>query len=698
VTNRGALLIRRLAADFTARWWAVFVLVIVLPSLGLSVVSLRLIDRLAKDEVANLIRASEAVPWYYEEKMNRALEARALHAARIVGYETLQDPQTTRTRLADAHLDLFESLTIDRTGTTTQKDVLMASARGAALPLDDEQGRALGTLRYNYSKEGLRTVLKQSLNDRRAPWNDDAVEFFIGGPVEGRFRQDFDLHLIVRALDPVLWERQGRTQDLRFASARTSDGFAIEVAIPWRHIGVKPQPGASLRFDLTNDDDDDGGPRKGQRNWSGHDRNWVDPSRFGVLRLVGEPGSGGSSAGASRSSIKEAEVLPAVHPITIDGRIDEPDWKLTNDAPEVEGQTDNVVRWGALWTRDELLVAVHVVDANLINDQSHEDVDWVLRIVDPDGEVLLDSSPEAERVLSQSGGIDLRQMISLGALRGSQILFAFRDRPITKRILRWKISAAALIVGMDLLLGFGLWLVYTNVKRQMDLAALKSHFVATVSHEFKAPLALLQASAETLRGGRVQEPEKRKRYEAIIESESRRLAALVDNVLSVSRIEAGRQYQFKHTEVPAVVDAALSLHKLRLEQQGFEVEVAVARDLPAVTADAAALQEALSNLLDNAIKYSREVKRCRIEAKATGEGIEISVADSGLGVPVADKDKIFERFYRGEREGHGEKGVGLGLSIARDILRAHGGDVRVENVPGGGSIFTLVLPGRERAA
>jgi signal transduction histidine kinase len=689
VSDQGALLIRRFAADFTARWWAVFAVVIVLPSLGLSIVSLRLIDRLAKDEVANLVRASEAVPWYYEEKMNRALEARALHAARIVGYETLQDPSATQARLQAARLALFESLTIDRPGAASGSDVLMASARGAALPLDDHDGRPLGTLRYRYSKEGLRTVLKQSLNDRSAPWNDDSVEIFVGGPVEGRFRQDFDLHLIVRALDPLLWERQGRTLDFRFASDRTEDGFAIELAIPWRHVGVKPQVGAALRFDLTNDDDDDGGLREGQRNWSGHDRNWVDPSKFGVLRLVRPDGSGVD---------KEAGARPASQAVVVDGRLTEADWRLTNDAPEMKGKTDNLVRWGALWTPEELLVAVRVVDPKLVNDESHEDVDWVLRIVDPEGEVLLDSAPQAETVLSQSGGIDLRQMISLGALRGSHILFAFQDRPITKRILRWKLSAAGLIVGMDLLLGFGLWLVYTNVKRQMDLAALKSHFVATVSHEFKAPLALLQASAETLRGGRVQEPEKRKRYESIIESESRRLAALVDNVLSVSRIEAGRQYQFKHTEVPAVVDAALSLHKLRLEHEGFEVEVAMARDLPAVSADAAALQEALSNLIDNAIKYSREIKRCRIEARPVGDGIEISVADSGLGVPLTDKDKIFERFYRGEREGHGEKGVGLGLSIARDILRAHGGDVRVENAAGGGSVFTLVVPKRERAA
>src|SRR5688572_26748425 len=99
-------------SSLTGHWSVVFALVIVLPSVGLSMVSLRLIDRLARDEVANRVRASEAVPWYYGEKMNRALEARALHAARIVGPEALRDPELTRQKLAAAGLDLFDVLAL----------------------------------------------------------------------------------------------------------------------------------------------------------------------------------------------------------------------------------------------------------------------------------------------------------------------------------------------------------------------------------------------------------------------------------------------------------------------------------------------------------------------------------------------------------------------------------------------------------
>jgi signal transduction histidine kinase len=687
VTTRGVALIHKVTAGFTTRWWVVFALVIVLPSLVLSTVSLRLLDRLARDEVADLVRRSEAVPWYYEEKMNRALEARAVHAARVVGYEALSDPQETKKRLEAAGLGLFEILALEATPAprTRGPNTLLATAADNALPLEDADNRPLGTLRYRYSKPGLKTVLRECLNGRRAPWNDDSVELFLGGP---RARQDFNLHLIVRVNDADLWERQSRTRDVRVASATIEGGYSIEMAIPWRHVGIGPKPGEALRFDLTNNDDDDDDLREGQKTWAGYDRNWADPSLLGVLRL----GRRADKAGA-----KEALAFPAGPTIAVDGRLDEPEWVLGNDAAKVVGRTDNVVRWGALWTDDELLLGVSVKDTRIVNDGSREEVDWVLRMTDPDGDVLLDSSPDAPEVFEEEGAIDIRQLIALGPLKGSQILFAFRDRPVTRRIDRWKMGVVALIAGMDGLLGWGLWLVFTNVKRQMDLAALKSHFVATVSHEFKAPLALLQASAETLRG-RALDPEKRRRYEGIIEAESRRLAALVENVLNVSRIEAGRQYHFTPMDVSSVVDAALSLHRLKLEQEGFEVQVTVPRDLPHVMADEAALQEALSNLIDNAIKYSRDHKSCKIDVRGVSGGIEISVADRGLGVTIVEREKLFERFYRGEREGHGEKGVGLGLSIARDILRAHGGDVRVESEPGEGSTFTLVLPARERAA
>jgi signal transduction histidine kinase len=678
----GGILLDKLAGFSTRSWRIVFVLGVLVPAGLLSLVSWRLIDRLTESQVEDRFRRSEAAPWYYEEKMNRALEARAIHAARMVGHDALA-------KQGGSHLypELFEVFEIDRgPANLTSSQATLATGADNLLALTADDGSSLGVLRYRYTKAGLRKVLDECLDDLRAPWNDDSVEIFLGGTVAGHFAQSFDLHYRVRVHDPVIYEQQARTQDVRFAFKVTDHGYSVEIAVPWRQVGT-PRAGQAFRFDLINNDNDHVkayGPRNGLTTWRGSERNWADLSGLGILRLEEAPGAYGKDV---------AVALPAPGPIAVDGSLSEPAWKsLANRAEKREGQTDNVVRWEALWGKDDLVIGVDVADAQIVNHQSHEEVDWVLRITDREGDVLLDTSPDASQVFAQPGAIDIGQTIVIGPLKGKQILFAFRDRAFTHRVERWNVGLIGLLTVTSGLLGFGLWLVFANVKRQMDLAALKSLFVATVSHEFKAPLALLRASAEILRKGRANDPEKRVRYESIIETEAQRLASLVDNVLSVSRIDAGRKYQFAPLDVPRVVEAALAQHRLSLEEGGFAVTTAVSADLPRVVADAAAVQEALSILIDNAVKYSRESRECRVEARPMNGGIGISVADRGLGVPARDQRKIFDRFYRGESDGHGEKGSGLGLSIARDIARAHGGDMLLESEPGHGSTFTLVLP------
>jgi signal transduction histidine kinase len=677
----GRLLRDRLAGFSARSWRIVFVVAVLLPAVLLCVVSWRLIDRLAESELEDRLRTSEAAPWYYEGKMNRALEARAVHLARTIGFDALARPGGPRPRP-----ELFEIFEIDRVAVeAAHAPVALATGTDALLPLTDDDGRPLGTLRYRYTKAGLRTVLHECLDDLRAPWNDDSVEIFLGGPMEGHFEQDFDLHYRVRVNDPVIYEQQARTDDVRFASKITDHGFSVEIAVPWRQVGA-PRVGRTFRFDLINNDNDHEGAygmRDGLTTWVGSERNWADLSGLGFLRIAET---------ASQVGEDEAVALPARASITVDGSLSEPDWSLPNRAQKRHGQTDNVVRWGALRGGSELFIGVDVTDRQIVNHQSHEQVDWVLRITDPSGDILLDTSSDATKVFAQPGAIDVSQTIAIGPLKGKQILFAFRDRPFRRRVERWKVGLTGLLTATSGVLGVGLWLVFANVKRQTDLVALKSLFVATVSHEFKAPLALMRASAEILRKGRATDPEKRTRYEGIIEAEAQRLASLVDNVLRVARIDAGRKYRFEPLDVPRVVEAALGQHRLSLEEGGFAVTATIAPDLPPVVADASAVQEALSILIDNAVKYSRDSRECRIDVRTMNGGIGISVADRGLGVPARDQRKIFDRFYRGENDGYGEKGSGLGLAIARDIARAHGGDMLLESEPGQGSTFTLVLP------
>ena len=147
----------------------------------------------------------------------------------------------------------------------------------------------------------------------------------------------------------------------------------------------------------------------------------------------------------------------------------------------------------------------------------------------------------------------------------------------------WTLTLLGLI---DLTLGAGLYLVYSNVRREMRLSRLKSDFVANVSHELKTPLALVRLFAETLELGRVPSKEKAAQYYRIINKESQRLTQLIDNILDFSRIEAGRkEYRLGPTDVARVVAEVVEAYRFPIEQQGFSLEVEVAPDLPEVIAD-----------------------------------------------------------------------------------------------------------------
>ncbi len=223
--------------------------------------------------------------------------------------------------------------------------------------------------------------------------------------------------------------------------------------------------------------------------------------------------------------------------------------------------------------------------------------------------------------------------------------------------------------------------------------------MANVSHELKTPLALIRLFAETLELGRVPSEDKAQQYYRVINKESQRLTQLINNILDFSRIEAGRkEYRFAPTDVGLIVNDVLEAYRFQIEQQGFTLEVNVADDLPEVSADKEALGQALLNLVNNAIKYSRDEKYLRLDVRRDGERVVLSVTDRGIGVAKGEQKKIFEKFYRAENSlVHETKGSGLGLALVQHIMQAHGGSVEIESAPGKGSTFTLVVPIRKRA-
>jgi signal transduction histidine kinase len=251
-----------------------------------------------------------------------------------------------------------------------------------------------------------------------------------------------------------------------------------------------------------------------------------------------------------------------------------------------------------------------------------------------------------------------------------------------------------ILAAISVLLVGGIWSMYRSVSREMELAKLKADFVSNVSHELRTPLSLIRLYAETLELGRLPNADKQRGYHRIIREESERLTALINNVLDFSRIEAGRkEYDFQSTDLRELVRETLESYRYQIEQQGFTFEEKIADDLPPVRVDRESIARSLLNLVNNSIKYSSDEKYLRVNLSGENGSVKLEVIDRGIGIPRAEQHRIFEKFYRvGDPLVHNTKGSGLGLSLVRTIVQAHGGNIWVESSQGHGSKFTVVLP------
>lgn len=250
------------------------------------------------------------------------------------------------------------------------------------------------------------------------------------------------------------------------------------------------------------------------------------------------------------------------------------------------------------------------------------------------------------------------------------------------------------LAALCIVMAGGIFLTYRNISREMNLARLKSDFVANVSHELRTPLALIRLYAETLELGRLTAQEKFQEYFRIIREESERLTALINNILDFSRIEAGRkEYDFKETNLAELVRATLDSYRFQIEQNGFAFEENIAGDIPPVNVDREAIARSLLNLVNNALKYSKDQKYIGVSLYRANGSVKLEVRDRGIGIAPGEQEKIFDKFYRcGDPLVHNIKGSGLGLSLVKHIAEAHGGDVTVESAPEKGSKFTIALP------
>jgi signal transduction histidine kinase len=226
------------------------------------------------------------------------------------------------------------------------------------------------------------------------------------------------------------------------------------------------------------------------------------------------------------------------------------------------------------------------------------------------------------------------------------------------------------------------------------VARLQSEFVSAVTHEFRTPLTSLRQLSEMLSKGRVPTEELRQQSYDILARESERLQRLVESLLDFGRIEARAvRYQLQSLDPKALVREVVAEFREHAAARGYRVELSGDGEYPPVRADREALGLALWNLLDNAAKYSPDCRTVRVEMASERGRVAVHVRDEGMGIPPSEQKQIFRKFVRGAGSRAANiEGTGIGLAVARQIVEAHRGEIRLESEPGRGSTFTILLP------
>jgi signal transduction histidine kinase len=279
-----------------------------------------------------------------------------------------------------------------------------------------------------------------------------------------------------------------------------------------------------------------------------------------------------------------------------------------------------------------------------------------------------------------------------------QLLIKHRAGSLAAAVSNARRRNLAISFGILLLLGAGIVMTAISSRRAERLARRQIDFVAGVTHELRTPLAVICSAGENLADGIVDTPQKARQYGDAIYREGRRLTDMVEQVLEFAGAQSGRQrYEFRPVLVADFIDAAIAACETQIQEKKFNVETRIAPDVPLVQGDSAALRRALQNLISNAIKYDGQSRWLRISAQASAaeqaSEVRITVEDRGLGIDSTDIPHIFKPFFRGREAVAAQiEGSGVGLSVVKQVVEAHGGKISVTSTPGTGTTFTLDLP------
>jgi len=242
---------------------------------------------------------------------------------------------------------------------------------------------------------------------------------------------------------------------------------------------------------------------------------------------------------------------------------------------------------------------------------------------------------------------------------------------------------------------FSFWSTLRLVRRQKRLSRVKADFLNNMTHELKTPIASIGLAAEMLSKPIVAAvPEKVTKYASVVRSESQRLQTLVDHVLMSAMLEDGKvRLNRKKVDMAELVEEVVKNFSHRITALAGKLEITIQPGLPSVYIDSLQITNVLTNLLDNAVKYSRGKPDIHIALRESGKWLCLSVSDKGIGIPPEEKDLIFKNLYRSYTGNlHDVKGFGIGLFYVKKIVELHGGKVTVESEPGRGSVFEVYLP------
>ncbi len=370
--------------------------------------------------------------------------------------------------------------------------------------------------------------------------------------------------------------------------------------------------------------------------------------------------------------------------------------------------TNNVWRRGGFWVHwreeDWLVFATQARDSHTLAALPVSLVVSAVKKAEPPGQRLV---PYAQPGIELAGKEIFKSDRSRPLLAAAgAVLFSGSDLTVSEYLARpdllyarartrtqW-FAALILVSAAAALIGFvSAW---RGFHQQRRLGEMKSNFVSSVSHELRAPIASMRLLAESLERGKIADAAKQKEYFALLVQESRRLSMLIENILDFSRIERGaKKYEFEPANIAALAENTVQLMRPCAAERSVELDLrnnagAGAESFPC---DGLALQQALINLMDNAVKHSPPGGRVAVGLDGGAGGLSLWVEDNGPGIPAEEHGRIFERFYRRGSELRREtRGIGIGLAIVKHIFEAHGGRVAVRSAPGRGSRFTMELP------